>query len=59
MEHGTVLPIAYHSRGLPEAKQNYTQIDKEGLAVIDGLKKFYQYLWSRMFNVVTDHKPLL
>ena len=59
MEDGTERPIAYHSRSLSPAEKNYAQIDKEGLAVIDGLKKFHQYLWGRKFTIVTDHKPLL
>ena len=59
MEDGTERPIACNSRSLSPAEINYAQIDKEGLAVIDGQKKFHQYLWGRNLTIVTDHKPLL
>jgi len=44
VQHGTEKPIAHHSRSLSPAEENYAQIDKDGLAVIDGLEKFHQYL---------------
>ena len=56
MEYGAEKPISYHSRSLSHAEKNYAQIDKEGLSVIVGLKKFHQYLWGHKFNIVTDHK---
>ncbi|XP_070380207.1 uncharacterized protein [Dermacentor albipictus] len=40
-------------------KQRYSQLDKEGLALMFGVERFHQYLWDRKFEAVTDHKPLL
>ena len=34
-------------------------MDREGLSVIFGVKKFHQYIYGRDITVCTDHKPLL
>ena len=44
---------------LNDGRKNYAQIDKEGLAVVYGVKKFHQMLYGQHFTIVTDHKPLL
>ena len=56
---GKERPISYASRTLSPAERNYAQLDKEGAAVIFGLKKFHQYLYGQKFKIFTDHKPLL
>ena len=59
MPDGTERPIAYSSRTLNPSEKNYSQLEKEGLACIFGIKKYHPYIFGRPFQLVTDHKPLL
>ena len=59
LSDGTERPIAFASRTLSPSETNYTQLEKEALALIFGIKKFHQYLYGRHFVLVTDHKPLM
>ena len=59
MPDGTERPIGYVSRTLSKAERNYSQLEKEGLACIFGIKKFHDYLFGHPFELITDHKPLL
>ncbi|XP_033740319.1 uncharacterized protein K02A2.6-like [Pecten maximus] len=58
-ENGGERPIAYASRTLSAAEKNYSQIDKEALGLIWGVKHFYNYVFGRKFTLITDHKPLV
>ena len=55
---GEERPVRFASRTLSKAERNYSQIEREGLAVIFGVTRFRQYLWGRRFTLVTDNKPL-
>lgn len=43
---------------MSSTEQRYPQIDKEALAIVWAVKKFFHYLYARKFTLVTDHKPL-
>ena len=58
MENGDQRPICNASHTLTDAGKRYSQLDKEGLAIIFGVKKYHHYLYGRKFELKTDHKPL-
>lgn len=56
---GSERPISFMSRTLTAAEKKYSQLDKEGLAVVYGIQKFHKYLYIRSFTICTYHKPLI
>ena len=59
LSDGPEKPVGYVSRTLTKAEKNYSQLEKEGLSLVFGVKKFSSYLFGHSFELVTDHKPLL
>ena len=49
---GTERPIAYASCTLSTSERNYAQIEKEGLALVFGIKKFHKYIaiWEKVYS---------
>ena len=59
MEDNSERPMAYASRSLAPAEKKYSQLDKEALAIIFGVKDFHPYVYDRPFTILSDHKPLM
>lgn len=57
-EEKVEVPIAYFSKKLSNAQQNYSVTELECLAAILGLKKFRAYVEGQDFKIVTDHASL-
>ena len=51
-------PIAYASRAMTTTECNYSQLEKEMLAICFACSKFHQYIYGKEVTVNTDHKPL-
>ena len=58
MPDGVERPVVYASIILTIAEKNYSQLEKDGLAVVYGVKIFYNYLCGRHFLIESDHQPL-
>lgn len=57
--NGTIRVVQHASRALTKAEQGYSQIDREGLAIIFAVTKFHKMIFGRRFQLQTDHQPLL
>lgn len=56
---GTIKAVCHASRSLTPAEKGYSQIEKEGLALVFAVTKFHKMIFGRRFKLHTDHKPLL
>ena len=58
LEDGSEKPVAFASRSLSPAEKKYAQLDKEGLAIVFGVKKFHGYLLGCKLVIHSDQKSL-
>lgn len=52
-------PISFASRSLNSAERNYSEMDKEALSALFGVRKFHRFVFGNRFTTRTDHKPSL
>ena len=51
-------PVAYVSKSLSEAEQNYVNIEHELLGAVFAIETFKHFTYGRLTNIFTDHKCL-
>ncbi|XP_018392965.1 PREDICTED: uncharacterized protein K02A2.6-like [Cyphomyrmex costatus] len=56
--NGIEKPIAFASRSLTSAERNYSQLDREALAIVFAINHFFMYVFGRKFKLITDNQPL-
>lgn len=57
-EHNDLLPIAFYSRKFSSSEVNYSVYEKEALAAIVCIEKWYEFLEVQPFKLVTDNQAL-
>ena len=57
-QDGKTRAIAYGGRDLNTAERNYSTTEREAPAIVEGIKKFRNYLHDRKFVIHTDHHAL-
>lgn len=59
MPDGSELPIAFASRALSKCETQYSQVEKEALALVYAVNKFHNLLYARKYTLITDHRYLV
>lgn len=54
----TPFVVSFASKALSEVERRYSQTEKESLALVWAVERFYYYLAGIQFELETDHKPL-
>jgi len=57
--HGHERAVYHMAQSLTDSQRNYSQLEKEALALVTAVERFHKFLWGRKFLLQIDHKPLL
>ena len=52
-------PVTFISQALMDTQKQYSNIERELLAVVIVIKHLHHYVFGRHFTVHTDHSPLV
>ena len=52
-------PIAFASKSLTGTEHRYSNIERDALGILHGLKTFHHHCFAREGHKITDHKPLV
>ena len=55
---GEEHPLAFTSKKVLQSEINYSAIEREALAIVQGVKHVRTYLQGSKFTIETDHNPL-
>ena len=56
----TILhPITFASKSLTGTECRYSNVEREALGILHGLKKCHHYCFAREVHIITNHKPLV
>lgn len=58
-ENSEEKAVFHMSRSLTETQRNYSQIEKEALALVTAVERFHKFIWGRKFILQTDHRSLV
>ena len=58
MPNGEERPVMFLSRSLTASERNYSQLDREALAIYWTIYKLHHFLYLKKFQLVTDCKAL-
>ncbi|XP_011858133.1 PREDICTED: uncharacterized protein K02A2.6-like [Vollenhovia emeryi] len=57
--NGNERAVYHMAQSLTDAQRNYSQLEKEALALVTAVERFRKFIWGRKFILQTDHKPLV
>ena len=52
-------PVAFMSRALSKSECNYPTVEKEAATIIEAVRKWARYLYSRLFTLITEQRSCL
>ena len=57
--YGHERAVYHMSQSLTDFQRNYSQLEKEALALVTAVERFHKFVWGKKFILQTDHKPLV